>query len=170
MVRCAERIPLQNSDAFERQQRRDNSEHAAIWRLLDDVCDPEIPVLSLWELGVLQDVSQQQQTIVVRISPTYSGCPAMAVMSQDIESALHRAGYPRVRVERNLAPVWGTHFLTDAAKAKLRAFQIAAPGALRCPNCDSDEVELVSEFSSTACKALYRCATCREPFDYFKPH
>ena len=155
---------------LERQRRREDSGCAEIWRLLDDVCDPEIPILSLWELGVLQDVTQAQQTIVVRITPTYSGCPAMAVMTQDIESTLHAAGYPAVRVESNLAPVWGTHFLTDAAKAKLHAFQIAAPGALRCPNCDSVEVELVSEFSSTACKALYRCMTCQEPFDYFKPH
>ena len=91
-------------------------------------------------------------------------------MAEDIEGCLAESGYGQVRVERTLAPVWGTHFMSDEGRCKLREFQIAAPGELICPNCGAVEVELVSEFSSTACKSLYRCSKCREPFDYFKPH
>ena len=166
----AEQIPLLELEVVQRRERREHSPYAQIWTCLDSVSDPEIPVLSLWDLGVLQDVTMEDDSVVVVISPTYSGCPALAVMAEDIEACLAEAGYSQVTVERTLAPVWGTHFMSAAAHAKLRDFQIAAPGDLRCPNCGATDVELVSEFSSTACKSLYRCTECREPFDYFKPH
>jgi ring-1,2-phenylacetyl-CoA epoxidase subunit PaaD len=169
-VSPAEQIPLLEQEVFERSERRTHSPYPRIWVCLDRVSDPEIPVLSLWDLGVLQDVTMEGETVVVVISPTYSGCPAVAVMAEDIESCLTESGYDQVRVERTLAPVWGTHFMSEEAHDKLREFQIAAPGELNCPNCGAAEVELVSEFSSTACKALYRCTECREAFDYFKPH
>lgn len=166
----AEQIPLLDQEVLDRRERRESSPFKRIWICLDDVSDPEIPVLSLWDLGVLQDVRMEDESVVVVISPTYSGCPALAVMAEDIETCLAEAGYTQVKVERTLAPVWGTHFMSDEAHAKLQQFQIAAPGDLRCPNCGATKVELVSEFSSTACKSLYRCTDCREPFDYFKPH
>ena len=169
MVSPVEQIPLLSQEVWERQARRDHGGLQVVWNLLDVVVDPEIPVLSLWELGVLQDVQWDDGMIVISITPTYSGCPAIEVMEQDIRQCLSQAGYNRLRVERCLTPVWGTHFMDEAAKEKLRQFQVAAPGALACPNCGSANVAQISEFSSTACKSLYRCGDCQEPFDYFKP-
>ena len=147
---------------------------------LENVTDPEIPVLTISDLGILRDVTVHDDTVEVTITPTYSGCPAMNMITLDIETALGRAGI-KARATR-LSPAWTTDWLTDAARSKLAAFGIAPPEhtASRralfgeahpaCPLCGSADTELISEFGSTACKSLHRCRACREPFDAFKCH
>jgi ring-1,2-phenylacetyl-CoA epoxidase subunit PaaD len=149
--------------------------------VLDGVTDPEIPVLTIADLGILRDVSVHGDTIEVTITPTYSGCPAMNMIRLDIETALARAEI-KARVYTQLSPAWTTDWLSDAARRKLVEFGIAPPEhaasrrALfgeehpRCPRCDSVDTELISEFGSTPCKSLHRCRACREPFDAFKCH
>jgi ring-1,2-phenylacetyl-CoA epoxidase subunit PaaD len=173
-VTATSRIPLLPAEEHERRQRRSNSPLQPLWALLDAVKDPEIPALSLWELGVLQDITRQGEEVVVTITPTYSGCPAMTVMAEDILQALADAGYPDSRVVTRLAPAWSTSWMSPEARDKLRTYGIAPPGecdaaVLSCPHCGSENVLTVSEFGSTACKALYQCKDCAEPFDYFKP-
>jgi ring-1,2-phenylacetyl-CoA epoxidase subunit PaaD len=148
---------------------------------LEAVTDPEIPVLTIADLGILRDVSVDGDTVNVTITPTYSGCPAMNMIRLDIEAALARAGV-KARVQTRLSPAWTTDWLSDAARRKLTAFGIAPPehAASRralfgethpvCPRCGSADTELISEFGSTACKSLHRCRACREPFDAFKCH
>jgi ring-1,2-phenylacetyl-CoA epoxidase subunit PaaD len=148
---------------------------------LEAVCDPEIPVLTIADLGILRDVSVDGDTVDVTITPTYSGCPAMNMIRLDIETALARAGV-KARVHTRLSPAWTTDWLSDAARRKLAAFGVAPPehAASRralfgeehpaCPRCGSADTELISEFGSTACKSLHRCRACREPFDAFKCH
>jgi len=167
--------------------RSDVRQVAALWSALERVPDPELPVVSVVELGLVRSLEWSETTLVVRVTPTYSGCPATEVIARDIEAALRGAGVEDVRVETVLAPAWTTDWITPAARAKLRAFGIAPPGAaippkvnvagispLRksapaCPRCDSPRTRLVSQFGSTACKALYACLACAEPFDYLKP-
>jgi ring-1,2-phenylacetyl-CoA epoxidase subunit PaaD len=136
------------------------------------VPDPEIPVLTIDELGILRDVQVHDEHVQVSIIPTYSGCPAMDVIAQDIKSALLKEGFAGVEVKTLLSPAWTTDFMTAAAKEKLKKFGIAPPerGVEQptCPQCGSKNVEKISQFGSTACKALWRCKACREPFDYFK--
>jgi ring-1,2-phenylacetyl-CoA epoxidase subunit PaaD len=154
--------------------------------VLECVTDPELPFLTIADMGILRDVrlTGDGATLEVAITPTYSGCPAMDVIALDIVAALAKAGFPRVRVERVLSPAWSTDWLSPAAREKLRANGIAPPergpshargkralfaeAAVACPACGSAETERVSEFGSTPCKAHYRCRTCREPFQYFK--
>ena len=174
MVTSSTRIPLLPAEEHERRQRRVNSPLPSLWALLDEVKDPEIPVVSLWELGVLQDIVVQDDVVVVTITPTYSGCPAMTVMAEDILQALADAGYPSSRIVTKLAPAWSTSWMSEEAREKLRTYGIAPPGeadtsAIHCPRCDSGQVHNISQFGSTACKALYRCGDCAELFDYFKP-
>lgn len=147
---------------------------------LAQVCDPEIPVLSIVDLGVLRDVTVTDGTVEAVITPTYSGCPAMALITREIELALQRAGFSTPKVTTVLAPAWTTDWMTQAGKDKLKAYGIAPPaqkagrGALfgtepvTCPHCGSRDTVRISEFGSTACKALWRCRACAEPFDYFK--
>lgn len=149
--------------------------------LLDSVTDPEIPVISVRELGVLRDVKVDGDHVRVTITPTYSGCPAMDVMRQDIEKELHDAGIANVEVTQVLSPAWTTDWITDEGKAKLLAYGIVPPEktadirALKgeqpivaCPQCGSKNTVMVSAFGSTACKALWKCNDCLEPFDQFK--
>ncbi len=148
---------------------------------LENVTDPEIPVLTISDLGILRDVTVHDDAVEVTITPTYSGCPAMNMITLDIETALARAGI-KGRVLTRLSPAWTTDWLTDVARSKLVAFGIAPPeqSASRralfgeahpaCPLCGSADTELISEFGSTACKSLHRCRACREPFDAFKCH
>ncbi|MGA9572628.1 MAG: 1,2-phenylacetyl-CoA epoxidase subunit PaaD [Lysobacterales bacterium] len=154
-----------------------NPETARLFDLLGSVVDPEIPVLTLLDLGVLRDVSVADGTVHVTITPTYAGCPAMQAMREDIESTLAAAGYTQVVVRQRLSPAWSTDWMTQDGREKLRAYGIAPPlsttcntpeGQIECPQCRSTEVRKISEFGSTACKALYQCEDCREPFDYFK--
>jgi ring-1,2-phenylacetyl-CoA epoxidase subunit PaaD len=142
-----------------------------IWRWLGDVPDPEIPVISITDLGIVRDVRWDDDTLVVTVTPTYSGCPATSVINLDIESALRQHGVETLRLERRLSPPWTTDWIGPAAQEKLRVFGIAPPvvGApVACPRCGSTQTEKISQFGSTPCKAAYRCRECLEPFDHFK--
>jgi ring-1,2-phenylacetyl-CoA epoxidase subunit PaaD len=151
---------------------------AQIWEWLSAVPDPEIPAISLTDLGVVRDVRWEDDTLVVAVTPTYSGCPATAIINLDIESALRARGVEKLRLERRLSPPWTTDWLSETAREKLRGYGIAPPdragrllGAkpkIACPRCGSSQTEKISQFGSTPCKANYRCQDCLEPFDYFK--
>lgn len=161
----------------ERRRRRRDSTCPELWRLLDAIRDPEIPVISIWDLGVLRDVRLEGDTVTVVITPTYSGCPAMREIETDIRGKLAAATTYRVRVQTELAPAWSTDHMTAAGRQALQEYGIAPPqpaGApdrpVTCPRCGSEATQLISRFGSTACKALYRCDDCREPFDHFKCH
>ena len=160
-------------------------DEAAVWRWLSDVPDPEIPVVSVVDLGIVRDVARVADTLVVTITPTYSGCPATAAIARAIETALRVRGAGDFRVETQLAPAWTTDWITAAGREKLRAFGIAPPlagagatcsgllartASVACPRCGSARTEQISRFGSTPCKAAWRCTECREPFDYFKPY
>jgi ring-1,2-phenylacetyl-CoA epoxidase subunit PaaD len=140
------------------------------------VVDPEIRVLTIADLGVLRDVSVDGEHVTVTITPTYSGCPAMDVIRADIRRALAGAGYSDVEVRTSLSPAWSTDWISDAGRSKLAAAGIAPPGrgavalrlSVRCPRCGSPDTEELSRFGSTACKALWRCRACTEPFDHVK--
>jgi ring-1,2-phenylacetyl-CoA epoxidase subunit PaaD len=146
------------------------------------VVDPEIPVLSIVDLGVLRGVEVEGGTVRVTITPTYSGCPAMRMIELSLEATLRDAGIEKFHIETVLSPAWTTDWLSEEGRRKLRAFGIAPPAgtasrralfgadAVACPRCSSRDTQRLSEFGSTACKALYRCRECREPFDYFKCH
>jgi ring-1,2-phenylacetyl-CoA epoxidase subunit PaaD len=168
----------------------------AIWAALDAVADPEIPVVSVIELGIVRGIewpAAEPDTLVVRVTPTYSGCPATELILSAIHDALAALGVAHVRIETQLAPAWSTDWLTPEARRKLRAYGIAPPAAasagsrahvdaaavpvvrrarasVSCPRCGSARTQVVAQFGSTACKAQYRCLDCLEPFDYFKPH
>jgi ring-1,2-phenylacetyl-CoA epoxidase subunit PaaD len=150
-----------------------------ILEFLAEVRDPEVPVLNVVEMGVVRDVEVNAEGIRIVITPTYSGCPAMHAIEQRIVAALAERGYVNVSVRTSFAEAWTTEWMTDEARRKLKAYGIAPPlrmppaqgGALaniECPFCDSDETELRAEFGATACKALYFCNGCRQPFEHFK--
>lgn len=160
-----------------------------VWRWLGEVPDPEIPVISLTDLGIIRDVAWDGDTLVVAVTPTYSGCPATTVINLDIESALKARGIDKLRLERRLSPAWTSDWISAEGRDKLRAYGIAPPIdgtaadgrlmaranrlagsnlAVACPRCGSTRTEKVSQFGSTPCKASYRCRDCLEPFDYFK--
>lgn len=155
----------------------------AIFDILESVPDPEIPVLSVVDLGIVRDVAVDGKKVKVTITPTYSGCPAMDMMEVNIKAALQDAGY-EPSVELILSPAWTTDWLSESGKSKLQAYGIAPPkeqssdkriiGGIAvnvpCPRCLSTNTKLLSQFGSTACKALYQCNECLEPFDYFKCH
>lgn len=168
--------------------------HFAVWDLLESVTDPEIPVVNLREMGILRAVRQTTSGLEVVITPTYSGCPAMGQMEDDVVNALSKAGMA-ARVVSQIAPAWSTDWMTPEARDKLRAYGIAPPHpspcasagvnviqfaskkraldvdtTVTCPQCGSNNTTETSHFGSTACKALYRCLSCLEPFDYFKPY
>jgi len=162
------------------------------WQLLEGLSDPEIPVITLRELGILREVREGSEGLEVVITPTYSGCPAMGQIEDDVRQTLAAAGLP-ARVVTQLSPVWTTDWMSETAREKLRAYGIAPPQAcasapsgsasvvqfaaragareaIACPQCGSANTTETSHFGSTACKALYRCLDCMEPFDYFKPY
>jgi ring-1,2-phenylacetyl-CoA epoxidase subunit PaaD len=150
----------------------------AVFDLLEEVCDPEIPVLSILDLGIVRDVKINNDEIEIIITPTYSGCPAMDAISMDIRFKLIELGYTKIKITSVLTPVWTTDWMTEAGKEKLKAYGIAPPKFSKdlstnlpeCPQCKSTNTKLLSQFGSTACKALYQCNDCKEPFDYFKCH
>jgi len=172
--------------------------HEQIWAWLGEVEDPEIPVISIVDLGIVRDVRVDDGICTVTITPTYSGCPATEVIARDVVQALERRGLHGVRLETRIAPAWTTDWISDDGKRKLRDYGIApplgsaaeqtirldqigrgaprrrspleAPPGLECPHCGSTQVRLTSPFGSTPCKALARCDACLEPFDYFKCH
>lgn len=143
-----------------------------VWSWLDEVPDPEIPVISVVDLGIVREVAWQGETLEVTVTPTYSGCPATSVISFEIESALRSRGVEQVRLRTQIAPPWTTEWLSDKGRKKLEAYGIAPPrpagGPERCPLCKSPDVARISQFGSTPCKAQWRCNDCLEPFDYFK--
>ncbi len=163
-------IPLETPEYAARWARRQASAQRELYALLDAVRDPELPELSIWDLGVLREVRKADGAITVAITPTYSGCPALAVIREDIAACLTEAGCQGFAIVEEARPPWTTALLSRAACARLRAGGIAppVPGPVRCPVCGSAETALVSEFASTACKAHYRCRSCLEPFDRFK--
>jgi ring-1,2-phenylacetyl-CoA epoxidase subunit PaaD len=157
------------------------------WDIAASVVDPEIPVLTIEDLGVLRSVDIVDDEVRVQLTPTYSGCPAIDAMRDDVVAALQQAGYPRVRVTMTLSPAWTTDWMSDDGKRKLAEYGIAAPNgrapvhggpdrgsrvtlsmAVKCPRCDSLDTRELARFGSTSCKALYECRTCLEPFDFFK--
>lgn len=143
-----------------------------VWEWLDQVPDPEIPVISLVDLGIIRDVDWQDDTLVVTVTPTYSGCPATTIINLDIETALREHGIEKLELKRQLSPAWTTDWLTDKGAKKLEEYGIAPPqpagGPSRCPHCGESDLEKISQFGSTPCKAHWRCKSCLEPFDYFK--
>jgi len=148
---------------------------AQIWSWLAEVPDPEIPVISVVDLGIVRDVAWQDGACVVTITPTYSGCPATEVIGADITRALQERGITQVRLQRQLSPAWTTDWLSDAGREKLHTYGIAPPlpagmRQVACPRCGSTRTALISEFGSTPCKSLHRCEDCLEPFDHFKCH
>lgn len=157
-------------------------QEAKVWMLLEEVKDPEVPVLTVVDLGVIRGVKLLGTGVEVTITPTYSGCPAMNTIEKDIKLALLAAGYEPVTVKTVLSPAWTTDWLSEAGRSKLASYGIAPPAetshskqalfgempVVACPRCGSSDTECTSEFGSTACKALYRCKACLEPFDYFK--
>ncbi|HVE61783.1 MAG TPA: 1,2-phenylacetyl-CoA epoxidase subunit PaaD [Chitinophagaceae bacterium] len=181
-----------------------------IWKILEEVKDPEVPVLSIIDLGVVRDVEltalsnprpslppcskekekrneynfRKRMEVRITITPTYSGCPAMDVISMDIRLKLSEKGYSNVSIQQQLSPAWTTDWMSDDGKQKLKEYGIAPPNAkqqfckeemfmdeaVQCPRCNSHHTKLLSQFGSTACKSMYRCDDCRETFDYFKCH
>ncbi len=143
-----------------------------IWAWLDEVPDPEIPVISVVDLGIIRDVTWEDDTVVVAITPTYSGCPATSIINLDVETALRDRGLTNIRLKTQLSPPWTTDWLSAKGAAKLEDYGIAPPSAAggpsKCPRCQSTDVQKVSQFGSTPCKAHWRCLSCLEPFDYFK--
>ena len=176
----------QHTDASQDEQ--------TIWQLLEEVKDPEVPVLSILDLGIVRDIKvratelsapgKEGIAVLITITPTYSGCPAMDVISMDIRLKLIEQGYRNVQIRQNLSPAWTTDWMTEEGKRKLREYGIAptntkqqycvdemfAEEAVACPRCQSHHTELISQFASTACKSMYRCLECKEAFDYFKCH
>ena len=150
----------------------DRPDLQTIWGWLDQVPDPEIPVISLVDLGIIRDVAWCGDTLEVTVTPTYSGCPATTIINLDIETALRERGIEKLSLKRQLSPAWTTDWLTEKGKTKLEDYGIAPPqpagGPAQCPRCKSTAVERISQFGSTPCKAQWRCTDCLEPFDYFK--
>jgi ring-1,2-phenylacetyl-CoA epoxidase subunit PaaD len=152
------------------------------WNAAAGVVDPEIPVLTIADLGVLREVEVRNGRVEVAVTPTYSGCPAMNMIAVEVALALENAGFREPNVRTVLSPAWTTDWMSEEGRRKLAAYGIAPPQKVssrralfglqqvQCPQCGSDDTELLSEFGSTACKALWRCRSCREPFDHFKCH
>ena len=162
-----------------------NEESSKVMALLAEIPDPEIPVISIVELGIVRNVSVQGSRVEVTITPTYSGCPAMDHISDNIQKTLQSSGYKDIAIEMTYSPAWSTDWISDQAKQKLKEYGIAPPGSARndedslvvfpkkprvlaCPFCESSNTKLTSEFGSTACKALWYCNSCQQPFEEFK--
>ena len=157
-----------------------------IWDLMKEINDPEIPVISIVDLGIVRNIQVPAPgQVIVDITPTYSGCPAMDVIAMNIRMKLLEHGFREIKIQNILSPAWTTEWMTEEGRKKLKAFGIAPPNpaqsvctpglfqadeAVQCPNCNSYHTTMVSRFGSTACKALYKCNDCSEPFDYFKCH
>jgi ring-1,2-phenylacetyl-CoA epoxidase subunit PaaD len=150
-----------------------------IWKILETVTDPEVPVLTITDLGIVRDVKINGDEVEVVITPTYTGCPAMDMIAMNVKLALIENGYHKIKITSVLAPAWTTDWMSEEGKIKLKEYGIAPPhsrsddpsdSVIECPQCNSTNTKLISEFGSTACKALYQCKDCKEPFDYFKCH
>jgi ring-1,2-phenylacetyl-CoA epoxidase subunit PaaD len=175
------------------KQKNHIVEEQKLWQVLEEVKDPEVPVLSIIDLGIVRDIQitsslfisdWEELEVRIIITPTYSGCPAMDIIQMDIRLKLLEKGYKKIDIQQSLSPAWTTDWMTEEGKRKLKEFGIAPPNpkqqfctpemfqqeAVQCPRCNSSYTELISQFGSTACKAMYRCLDCKEAFDYFKCH
>lgn len=173
-------IDVQTPEFIKRLKHRQNSNFEHIWQLLDQIKDPEIPIISLWDLGILQDVRVDNSLITIVITPTYSGCPAMEDIEAAIKDLLISYGFDKFRILLQLSPAWTTQWMSAEGRNNLRDYGISPPlytnknkcsnhnNEIACPQCQSTHVVKVSEFGSTSCKSLYQCKRCLEPFDYFK--
>lgn len=180
-------ISLMPEEQYQRLQQRNEANVKELWDLLDEVKDPEVPVLSIWDLGILRDIERtgecgsEGEKVIITITPTYSGCPAMDNISTDVKKALNDAGYADVTVNMSLSPAWSSEWMSPEGRKNLREYGIAPPedadldedgltpdAHAQCPHCSSRNTRRISEFGSTACKALFQCNDCNEPFDYFK--
>lgn len=145
-----------------------------IYEILEQVSDPEIPVLTVVDMGIIREVNLEGPIPEIIITPTYSGCPAMDAISMDIRMKMLEHGVGQVKISNQLSPAWTTDWMSESGKSKLNAYGIAPPSPankeISCPRCGSSNVSCLSDFGSTACKALYQCQDCKEPFDYFKCH
>ena len=160
----------------------EQSREKRVYEILKSVTDPEVPVLTILDLGIVRDVSfNDENEVTVTITPTYSGCPAMDVIGMQIRMALAGRGFSKVTIVMQISPAWTTDWMTDDGKRKLKEYGIAPPQYSRdralfeeivvpCPRCESTDTELLSQFGATACKSLYRCLNCKEPFEHFKCH
>ena len=162
-----------------------NTTTETVWKILETVTDPEVPVLTVLDLGIVRDIEMHPDKLIITITPTYTGCPAMDMIKMNIRMALLENGFTDIEIKTVLSPAWTTDWMTEQGKQKLKAYGIAAPNvkqqvctpglfqeeeAIQCPHCNSYNTEIISRFGSTACKALYKCNDCKEPFDYFKCH
>jgi ring-1,2-phenylacetyl-CoA epoxidase subunit PaaD len=149
-----------------------------LFAFLEEIKDPEVPVLSIIDLGIVRDIKYNDDELELVITSTYTGCPAMDMIAADIRSQLTTLGFKKIKVTQSLSPPWTTDWMSESGKRKLQEYGIAPPDkrfsipvdGVACPLCHSNNTRLVSEFGSTACKALYQCKDCQEPFDYFKCH
>lgn len=160
----------------------EKSREARVYDILATVTDPEVPVLTILDLGIVRAVQvDEKNEVAVTITPTYSGCPAMDVIGMQIRMALAGRGFSKVHIALQLSPAWTTAWMSEEGKKKLKAYGIAPPqyrlkkelfaaAEVPCPRCDSTDTELVSQFGATSCKSLYRCLSCKEPFEHFKCH
>lgn len=160
------------------------SKEERIWKILESVKDPEIPVISVVDLGIVRDVKILEENVVVTITPTYSGCPAMSVIRLEITTALLDAGFENIKIKTVLSPAWTTQWMSEKGKKALKEYGIAPPmsdelteanlfgemPAVECPHCGSKDTAMTNRFGSTPCKSLHQCRECKEPFDYFKCH
>ena len=152
-------------------------EMAQVWLWLEEVFDPEIPALSVVDLGIVRNIAWKDDELVVTVTPTYSGCPATEVIAADIRDELRKRGFDQVRLETKISPAWTTDWITERGRRRLREYGIAPPATglvqidnVACPHCGSHDTETISRFGSTPCKSIYRCRACLEPFDVFKRH
>jgi ring-1,2-phenylacetyl-CoA epoxidase subunit PaaD len=155
---------------------------SAIWKLMEEVADPEIPVLSVIDLGIVRNIKLNDEEVEIYVKPTYSGCPAIDAISMNIKMTLLQNGFNKIKITQQLSPAWTTDWLTDSGKEKLKAYGITPPVGksfdvkdladlkVPCPLCHSLDTKIISQFGATSCKALYQCSDCKEPFDYFKCH
>jgi len=166
------------------QNKHAREKKAEIWEILGDVLDPEVPAISVVDLGIIRNVDVSDEgKVCISVTPTYTGCPATALINEVIKSAVEVAGYADVSLKQVLSPAWTTDWISEEGREKLRAYGIAPPVGkagtgkaalfgvstqVDCPQCGSSNTEQISEFGSTACKAMYRCLSCAEPFEYFK--
>jgi ring-1,2-phenylacetyl-CoA epoxidase subunit PaaD len=149
-----------------------------LFAFLENIKDPEVPVLSIIDLGIVRDIKWNDDELEIIITSTYTGCPAMDMIAADIRSELTTLGFKKIKITQSLSPPWTTDWMSESGKRKLQEYGIAPPDkrftipkdGIECPLCHSNNTRLISEFGSTACKALYQCNDCKEPFDYFKCH
>jgi ring-1,2-phenylacetyl-CoA epoxidase subunit PaaD len=176
-------VVVTNNDVRRPEDQPCSQAETEIWSILGDVLDPEVPALSVVDLGLIRQVKVGDKGVVINVTPTYTGCPATDLIAEIIKAAVTSCGYDNVTIKLVLSPAWTSDWISPTARLKLKEYGIAPPVGnaptgraallglspiVACPRCDSTQTERISEFGSTACKAMYRCTSCLEPFEYFK--